>query len=332
VAKKDRKGKAVVHEFEKRKILPRRGVDAEDHKLAREYVEGKGWVDSDGKVIESEKKGKKSVGPGSSMDAQHNQGEELEPSFEQTSPAIDPEQLARDQRKAEKRKKRDERNARRAAQRAEKDAEAPTDPNPQEQEAKKQSWTASSSALEALYKRRGVLDIAAPLSLPSSTKTSPTKPPPINTNTVSKFGFGFGDGGEDEEGDDVPPLTPFSREDRATRSIRSAAPTPDTAAIGRKFSFSFMDIDKDNDEDANEDAEAGAENDNSDTGEVGLGVEGAGNIHPERQGQVEKEESEFSKWFWEHRGENNRAWKKRRKEAMKGKRQRENRRIGKKVV
>lgn len=331
MAKKKRKGgkgNGVVHEFEKRKILPKRGVDAEERKLAREYVEGKGWVDSDGNVIESEKKGKKTVAPASSMDAQHKQGGQPEQSFEQTSPSVDPEQLARDQRKAEKWKKRDERHARRAAERAEKDAEARTDPNPQEQEDKEPNWTASSSALEALYKRRGISDIAAPLSLPSSTKASPTKLPPINTSTVSKFGFGFGDGDEEEEGDDVPPLTPFSREDRATRSIRSAAPTPDTAAIGRKFSFSFLDVDKDEDEDGSEDAE----NDEDDTGEVGLGVEEVGNVHPERQGQVEKEESEFSKWFWEHRGENNRAWKKRRKEAMKGKRQRENRRIGRKVV
>ena len=38
----------------------------------------------------------------------------------------------------------------------------------------------------------------------------------------------------------------------------------------------------------------------------------------------EKEESEFSKWFWEHRGETNRAWKRRKREAAKEKRQKEN--------
>ena len=37
----------------------------------------------------------------------------------------------------------------------------------------------------------------------------------------------------------------------------------------------------------------------------------------------EKPESEFSKWFWEHRGETNRAWKRRRREAAKEKRQKD---------
>jgi hypothetical protein len=41
-----------------------------------------------------------------------------------------------------------------------------------------------------------------------------------------------------------------------------------------------------------------------------------------------KEDSEFTKWFWENRGDNNRAWKKRRRDAAKEQRQRENRRKG----
>lgn len=334
--KKDKKGKSVVHEFENRRILRNGAVGAENHELAREYVEGKGWVDSSDNVVEAEKKGKKTAPPASSADARHGQDKEKEQIVEHTSTATDPEQLARDQRKAEKRKKRDERNARRATKRAQEAAENPADADAQGQQEQKQNWTASSTALEALYKRRGVSDITAPLHLPSSTKTSPTKPPPIDTAAASKFSFAFGKAGgddEDEEGDSVPPLTPFSREDRETRSVRSAAPTPDTAAIGRTFSFSFMGGDKDDSDDDEGDAEAGTANDEeSDGQEVGVGSNALSNVHPERLGQVEKEESEFSRWFWEHRGESNRAWKKRRKEAMKGKRKRENRRIGRKVV
>jgi hypothetical protein len=38
--------------------------------------------------------------------------------------------------------------------------------------------------------------------------------------------------------------------------------------------------------------------------------------------------SDFQKWFYEHRGDTSRAWKKRRREAAKDKRQRENRKKG----
>ena len=37
---------------------------------------------------------------------------------------------------------------------------------------------------------------------------------------------------------------------------------------------------------------------------------------------------DFQKWFYEHRGETNRAWKKRQKEVKKEVRQRENRKRG----
>ena len=47
---------------------------------------------------------------------------------------------------------------------------------------------------------------------------------------------------------------------------------------------------------------------------------------------AKKEESTFRKWFYEHRGDNNRAWKKKRREAKKVQRQRENRRATRRVV
>lgn len=48
---------------------------------------------------------------------------------------------------------------------------------------------------------------------------------------------------------------------------------------------------------------------------------------PTKEG-VDQAETEFAKWFWENRGDNNRAWKKRRREVAKEERQRENRRKG----
>jgi hypothetical protein len=160
------------------------------------------------------------------------------------------------------------------------------------------------------------------------------------------------------------PLTPFTQKDLEWRGLRSAAPTPDTAAIGRRFSFdwrkgSHEKDEEDEDEDgsdieagkqlsnntkananlpdvAEEDNEASAGEDDSDAdadatpSAKGKGKGGAGSKEPED----EKEESEFGKWFWENRGDNNRAWKKRRRDTMKAKRLRENRKVtgGRKVV
>ena len=42
-------------------------------------------------------------------------------------------------------------------------------------------------------------------------------------------------------------------------------------------------------------------------------------------GEKGRVESDFAKFFWEQRGENNRTWKRRAREAKKEKRQRENR-------
>ncbi|KAI5205707.1 hypothetical protein E4T39_02797 [Aureobasidium subglaciale] len=160
--------------------------------------------------------------------------------------------------------------------------------------------------LEALFKKK------------PATDTTP-RPAPINTS----FSFGISSEDVDEEMlddfDPTYPSTPYTR----TRDIRSAAPTPDTAAIGRKFSFSFAN--KFNDEDVEEE---------------GYGDEGYAeeewNANMEPLGVKEKvegeEETEFSKWFWENRGDSNRAWKKRRRDVMKLKRQRENKRVSRRVV
>ena len=45
-----------------------------------------------------------------------------------------------------------------------------------------------------------------------------------------------------------------------------------------------------------------------------------------------REESEFRKWFYENRGDLNRAWKKRRREEKKILRQRENRRLSRRIA
>ncbi|GME42096.1 Suppressor protein srp40 [Neofusicoccum parvum] len=166
--------------------------------------------------------------------------------------------------------------------------------------------------LEALFKRPKVPE-----------NTTPTKLTPIDTS----FSF-FGGGDDDEEAAEEanPPLTPYTRQDLHVRGIRSAAPTPDTAAIGKRF---WLNDDEDEEEDDDEVEDSMM---HMDANSVPLGTKGSDGTSAAGQGSEEAQQSDFAKHFWEHRGDYNRAWKKRRREAMKVQRQRENRRLGRKVI
>jgi hypothetical protein len=160
--------------------------------------------------------------------------------------------------------------------------------------------------LEALFKRKAPSDTTPRLH-------------PINTS----FSFGITDDIDEDMEDPDPqyPSTPFTR----TRDIRSAAPTPDTAAIGRKFSFSFA---GNNNFSHDDDIEEGYEDEEDQWQNANMEPLGVKEV---KEGE-EEEETEFAKWFWENRGDSNRAWKKRRRDVMKVKRQRENRRVSRRVV
>jgi hypothetical protein len=141
--------------------------------------------------------------------------------------------------------------------------------------------------LEALYKRD-------------------SKPAPIDTS------FNFFTAGEDDDGEEehsFVPQTPHTKEDLEWRSVRSAAPTPDTAAIGKKFNFPPTAAIAEEEDDEEDDEEVEKE-----------------------LGDGKGEESEFRKWFYANRGDLNRGWKKRRKEERKVVRQRENRRASRRVA
>lgn len=99
------------------------------------------------------------------------------------------------------------------------------------------------------------------------------------------------------------PFTPFTKTDLQNRGQRSAAPTPDTTAAIRHMTWN--------------------ESDNSDE-DISIDTP----VTKSRLENGSQEETEFAKWFWENRGENNRAWKKRRRDAAKEQRQRDNRKKG----
>ncbi|PYH46676.1 uncharacterized protein BP01DRAFT_355671 [Aspergillus saccharolyticus JOP 1030-1] len=111
---------------------------------------------------------------------------------------------------------------------------------------------------------------------------------------------------EETEGQSTAPLTPFTKRDLRDRELRSAAPTPDTGVVVRTIDWNkqgqHQSLNIDEDEYA--------------TTPISKAAFGS------------KEDSDFVKWFWENRGDNNRAWKRRRREAAKEQRQRENRSKG----
>ena len=119
------------------------------------------------------------------------------------------------------------------------------------------------------------------------------------------------------------PQTPFTQQDIRHRRQRSAAPTPDTAAVGKTFGdvWGGGKVADDDDEEEDEDGEGGDENERADGRESTEKLEKSEGS----KGEDTKEESEFAKFFWDQRGPNNRAWKRGRREAAKEKRKQDRR-------
>jgi hypothetical protein len=405
--KKEKKKKSgskleVVHEFKKNKKEPsflRTSKVSTEKKPPVEYINGTGWVDEDGNVVEAETgkaRNRRVLELVDSVPVQSTTEKKSSVTPEPTpSPKSTPKNKPAQKSKVQKATAPPESSESEAEDssvvssssdnedsesEAESEAEAessvsspvPTNTSPvraastpeievtpssPEEEEKKEVHP-----LEALFKR------PRPPPLISPTVATPTSAPakglaPINTS----FSFFENENGGSMEVDaeaGVPidaPVTPYTQRDIEWRGLRSAAPTPDTAAIGRRFSFPWrkgsQEVDDDEEDD---DIEAGKqltnntranssvthlpglteEDENEDSAEADESDVDAGTgVNESPLGRTrssskkiadtkdEAEESEFGKWFWENRGENNRAWKKRRRETLKAKRLRDNKKM-----
>ncbi|KAK8164888.1 hypothetical protein BKA80DRAFT_289324 [Phyllosticta citrichinensis] len=322
-------GEVVVHEFAKttkHAAFLKSNQIAKDAKHTAEYVEGQGWVDEEGNIVEPESD-KRRRRKEAEAEAARKRAEAIalktrsssETSKRKTALERAEELEARKQASAADTKRQDisEGESDDASQQ-EKDGEAaPKEAVDTEMadavvEATDDAGNAPAEVhpLEALFKRPKLPDSDAP-----------SKLTPINTS----FSFFGGDADEEANEEQVntdAPLTPYTRQDLQVRGVRSAAPTPDTAAVGKKFWRDEMDKDDEDVEDSllmHYDVNA-------------VPVRSKHADAAQEEGAGEEEQSEFAKHFWEHRGEYNRAWKKRRRESMKAQRQRENKRLGRKVV
>jgi hypothetical protein len=352
--KKDKKKsrEVVVHEFERNtktpSFLKETKVTAEK-KPAVEYVNGQGWVDEDGNVVEPE--------TGKARNRRVLELVDAPPETEPKKLSSTPSKAAKEDKKKAKAtppsseseadddssvvssSSEEDLSSESEAEASDKDSAPSTPVRAVNGTRTPSNAPATESAekevhpLEALFKR------AKPT--PGTLDITPKKLTPLNTS------FSFFENGEEmdveEKGEvvDNAPTTPFTERDLEWRGTRSAAPTPDTAAIGRRFSFDWRkgsqeaDADEDDDDDEEmRDPEADqqlSQNTKANASKVTPHLPGVAEEDEEdadvAAGADEKPESEFRKWFWENRGDLNRAWKKRRRDALKSKRHTENRKM-----
>jgi len=321
--KKGRSREVVIHEFERTTKFPtflKAAAPAGRSGAQPEFVDGKGWVNEDGDVVEAVK-----TRPPPSAKVllpSKPKSRKLEPAPEEEST----QQSSSDDEPAGESEPESSALA----------AEGAPDPESPESNASSSSSPArpdpprprSSGSVRSL-------SIRIPPATPNEPKVHPLealykrpKQPDGETPNTAPDTQGFSFFANDDEGsaeEDAStdagessvvrmPLTPFTRQDLETRGVRSAAPTPDTAHPSRRFTPWEPENgieEQDDEESADEHSEAD-EPVASNSAAVQSG-EGDG-----------KATSDFQKWFWENRGDLNRSWKKRRKMAGKEKRYREN--------
>ncbi|KAJ5951808.1 uncharacterized protein N7479_010221 [Penicillium vulpinum] len=339
-AKKKKKSKDnVIHEFEKTVAQPSFLRTAEESAApTATFEDGKGWVDSTGNMKEpvSMKISKDNYQPGqipgakekrravksaakdmkkrprkektpevssesedytsssgsSSDDSSDSESEVDKKKADNTPedpPASSDEEDVQPQTQEETTKSTEANNADAGTSSESNSDEIPTEAA---QKVKQDSSAKEIHPLEALFKR------AAPTS-------SDNQPVPEAEAGFSFFGNDIESEDESEMAEPQTPFTPFTKNELQNRGQRSAAPTPDTTAATRHMTF----------------------NESEDSDDEGVSIDSpVTKARPEAGASME--ETEFAKWFWENRGDNNRAWKKRRRDAAKEQRQRDNRKKG----
>jgi len=322
--KKSKKGKVdreiVVHEFAnttKQPAFLRDSTATGKANGTTEYVDGKGWVDPTGEVVEAEPKNVKELRTGHSKEAEK---------VKVPTPAI-----------------------------ALSKPKSPLEDDETSSSGSSSSSSSTSSTSPRLNRLSITRSSATPPPVPRLTTSSPPisppvyqpqphpleilfkRPPPPTSTALSSSkkpnlevstSFSFFD--NDDPGAMTGPLaprTPATQIDIRNRRQRSAAPTPDTAMPGKTFWGNRRSESLEAGDVSGGDLPTLGEEENMGAGREDLGEMVKGN-ESEKGKEVQREESAFAKEFWEKRGERNRAVKRRVREAKKEQRQRENKRRG----
>ncbi|KAJ5088174.1 Nucleotide-binding alpha-beta plait [Penicillium angulare] len=328
----------VVHEFAKTYTHPSFLREKGDDSVpTTQFDEEKGWIDSTGTVKEppSEKARKKDYRPGSvpgakekrpiiKVRASKTQAEDPESSAESddyTSSSGSSDESSDSESESE-----DENENESEADSSSDDSDSSNDEEESDKQEtpKKSTKTTDDDTMdvddskpEVAYEPAQDADESSPKEVHplEALFKRPAAPAEAEEQTEPKAdaGFSFFGNADDIESEDEPrstepqpPLTPYNKRELQDRGLRSAAPTPDTALASRHMKYM-------EDDDEEEDEE-----------EVSFDTP----VSKSRETDGKKDETEFAKWFWENRGDNNRAWKKRRRDAAKEQRQRDNRKKG----
>lgn len=288
-SKRKNMGEQVVHEFEKATVQPsflKQDVGL-GIKTNLQYVEDQGWVDDAGQVVEQESMAVRRHREVTKTRAQSKKSLPKQPASDDGSGSVSSSASTSEDEDNDEIEQNDETSSSGSSMTSDESASStPMSNTPEPAEGP------GVHPLEALFKK------------PNKPASQDIAKPSLELSTSFSF-FEAGDADDLEEEPNVP-LTPFSSQDVRSRGLRSAAPTPDTAHPSRFNSYGSSGLP--GDEDLDEDEPPPAERASTKKGDK----------TPART------QSEFEKKFWEHRAENNRAWKLRRRTVLKEKRQREN--------
>ena len=328
--KRRRKGNEtgiLVHEFQNTSRSPgnppNESISHMNHP-AHEYVDGKGWVDKDGNVVEKVKKRgseqqraiKASEEQASAVDSEEGlDGEGSVSTGEGNEEPANEKVISRSDRQKGASGKG---SARLSVKKRRRGSAASTELDDLQTERVERLSISRSSGSPAPHVEiqptsapsSGVHPLEALFKRPQQAASHSQTPKKPHLEVSTSFSFFDPDTEGQEHGDPnlLLPQTPFTQQDFRHRRQRSAAPTPDTALPGK----SFGDIlgTRDDEEMGSEDSQLNEE--------ATHGEPAQATPSPEREGKkVGQEESENAKWIWEHRGENGRAWKRRKREATK---------------
>lgn len=342
--KKKKKGSSrqvTVHEFEKTtKFMGflRSVVPETNGKPATEFIEGKGWVDEDGNVVEivkekeipkppPKKTPKKKHAASVESESEDESSSDSDTSSDDTSSEEESEDEPVEETVKPKMKKVvvDGKEESSETEKSDSSSDSSEDDSEDGSETPKPETNKEGNSkplkigippppgtpkavhpLEALYKR------------PKPDENGAATPGAEKKGGFSFFG-GDGDDAEEEEetidgATPVVPMTPYTKQDFEWRNMRSAAPTPDTVHPARMRGFFPLD-----DDDAAM-AEVGEEEE-EEKDEEGYDEEVANEVAAELGPQPT---SDFEKWFWLHRRDIIHDYMTRRQTAAKEKRHRDN--------
>ncbi|OAA50667.1 hypothetical protein NOR_01117 [Metarhizium rileyi] len=341
--KKKKKGNVreiTVHEFEKTTKFPsflKNSVPEMNGKPATEFLEGKGWVDEDGNVVEAVKHKEvpenisKRKKPTKTKITVQEESDDDETSSSGTSSSS--EDSSEDSEGDEPEKA----NAKTTVPEVEDSESSSEDNQSSTEEDKTQSNPASkpedTRPMSSSSSRSLTIQIPPPTT-PSAPKVHPlealykrarpSETTAAQTPSQDPQPFSFFDGadaGNDDAVDEstaaIIPMTPYTRQDFEWRNVRSAAPTPDTAHPSHVI-WGPQEENGTQTADAIEEADEEPEEEKEEEG---------GSPAP---GQARS--SDFQTWFWESRSELNKSWMARKKSAAKEKRHRENKTRASKAI